>query len=282
MPQNLNFGMYAAKSQLFQRINECLQKINDPYRGFAIWPSNSLDETATPFLILDRGVHFWGPKSWIFKCMQRNRHFCRKLNNVSYKIITFLWKSIDSDACTPRVRDLTLEFPWGNHPSISDPWEGWRFLKPQMQNFRMYAASIMQNHYFSLKIHRFASFHHYRGSAIWPSNSLNKTTIPCLILDRGVDFWSPNDRIFECMQRNHNFFKELTNAYRKSTTPIKDSRSDPQILSTKRPRHFASSIGVSISEAPKAKFSNVCSEIVTFSEIWRMYQAKSLFCYENP
>ena len=143
----LNFQMYAAKSLFFQRINECLQEIDDPYRRSAIWPSNSLDKTATPFLILDRGVDFWGPKSRIFKCMQRNRHFFRKLTSVSHKIITFLWKSIDSDACTPRVRDLTLEFPRGNHPSISDPREGWRFLKPQMQNFRMYAAKTELFHW---------------------------------------------------------------------------------------------------------------------------------------
>ena len=165
-----------------------------PYRGYAIWPSNSLDKTATPFLILDRGVEFWRSKSWIFECMQRNCYFFQNLTNVSRKINTFPWKSMDSQACTP----------------IEDP-----------------------------------------GSAIWPSNSLDKTATPFRILDRGVDFWSPNGRIFECMQRNHNFFKELTNAYKKSMTPIQDSWSDPQILSTKRPLHFWSLIGVSISEAPK-------------------------------
>ena len=122
----------------------------------------------------------------------------------------------------------------------------------------------------------------YRGFAIWPSNSLDKTATPCLILDRGVDFWSPNGRIFKCMQRNHNFFKELTNAYKKSMTPIQDSWSDPQILWTKRPLHFWSLIGVSISEAPKVKFLNVCNEIITFSEIWHMYHAKSILFFENP
>ena len=74
-----------------------------------------------------------------------------------------------------------------------------------------------------------------------------------------------------------NLFKELTNTYRKSMTSIKDSRSDPLILSTKRPLHFWSLIGMSISEAPKATFSNVCSEIVTFSEIVR----SSLHTVEN-
>ena len=93
--------MYAAKSQLFQRINECLQEINDPYPGFMIGPSNSLDKTATSFLILDRGVDFWGPKSKIFVCMQRNHYFFRKLTNVSNKIFTFQWKSMDSQAGTP-------------------------------------------------------------------------------------------------------------------------------------------------------------------------------------
>ena len=133
------------------------------------------------------------------------------------------------------------------------------------RHFFLINECIRQNQYFSMKIHGFSSLHPYRGSAIWPSNSLDKTATPCLILDRGVDFWSPNGRIFECMQRNHNFFKELTNAYKKSMTPIEDSWSDPQILSTKRPLHFWSSIGVSISEAPKTEFSNACSEITTFS-----------------
>ena len=133
-------------------------------RGYAMWPSNSFDETATAFRILDRGVEFWGPKTKIFECMQRNRHFFWNLTNVSNKIITFLWQSIDSQACTP----------------IQDPW------------------------------------------------------------------------------------------------------SDVRILSTKRPLHVWSSIGVSISEAPMAEFSNVCSEIVTFSDNWQMYYAKSLLFYKNP
>ena len=77
-----------------------------PYRGSAIWPSNSLDKTATPFLILDRGVEFWASKSNIFECMQRNRNFFRKLTNVLCRINIFLWKSIDSEACT------LIEDPW--------------------------------------------------------------------------------------------------------------------------------------------------------------------------
>ena len=98
MPQNQNFWMYAAKSQLFQRINECLQEINDPYRGFAIGPSNSLDETATPIRILDRGVDFWALKSRIFECMQRNHSFLQNLMKVSCKIRTFLRIFIYSQA----------------------------------------------------------------------------------------------------------------------------------------------------------------------------------------
>ena len=121
---------------------------------------------------------------------------------------------------------------------------------------------IKQNHYFSMKIHGFSNLHPYQGFAIWPWNSLDKRTTPCLILDRGVDFWSPNGRIFKCMQRNQIFFRELTNAYRKSMTPIEDARSDPLILSTKQPLHFWSSIGVSNSEPQKVSF--------------RMYAAKSL------
>jgi len=57
-----------------------------PYRRFATWPSNSLDKTAIQFLILDRGVDFWGPKSIIFECMQQNLYFFTKLRNVSWKI----------------------------------------------------------------------------------------------------------------------------------------------------------------------------------------------------
>ena len=125
-----------------------------PYRGYAIWPPNSLDKTATLFLILDRCVEFWGPKWWIFECMQRNRHFSKKITHVSHKITTFLWNLPLST-----IRDLNLEFS--------------------------------------------------------------------------------------------NLFKELTNTYRKSMTPIKDSRSDPLILSTKRPLHFWSLIGMSISDAPQ-------------------------------
>ena len=147
--------------------------------------------------------------------------------------------------------------------------------------FQKIDKCITQNHYFSMKIHGFSSLHPYRRSAIWPSNSLDKPATPCLIFDRGVDFWRPNARIFKCMQRNQIFFTELTNAYRKSTTPIKDPRSDPWILSTKQPLHFWSSIGVSIPGPPKANLSNVCSEIVIFSESWRMYYAKSLLFYEN-
>ena len=43
--------------------------------------------------------------------------------------------------------------------------------------------------------------------------------------------------------------------------PIKDWRSERRILSTKLALNFASTIGLSIFEAPKAEFSNVYSEI---------------------
>ena len=148
--------------------------------------------------------------------------------------------------------------------------------------FQKIDACMTQNHYFSRKVHGFSSLHPYRRSAISISNSLDKTTTPCLILGRGVDFWSPNGRIFKCMQRNHNFFKELTNTYRKSMTPIKDSRSDPLILSTKRALHFWSSIGMLISDAPQAEWLNVCIEIITFSEIECMYHAKAILFLKNP
>ena len=49
-----------------------------------------------------------------------------------------------------------------------------------------------------------------------------------------------------------------------ATTPMEDSWSDIRTLSTKQPLHYASLIGVSISEAPQAEFSNVYSEITTF------------------
>ena len=102
---------------------------------------------------------------------------------------------------------------------------------------------------------------------------------PRLILDRRVGFWSPNGWIFQCMQRNHNFVTDLTNADKKSMTPIKESWSYPQILLTKQPLHLWSLIGVSISAAPKPKFFNVCNEIIIFSKSWCMYYAKSLlFC----
>ena len=129
----------------------------------------------------------------------------------------------------------------------------------------------MQNQYFSLKIHWFSSYHPYGGFVIWYSNSLDETATPLRILDRGVDFWSSKSRVFECMQRNNNFFKELTNVYRKSMTPIEDWRSEPRILSTKLPLNFASAIGVSIFKAPKTEFINVCSEIVTCFGIQWMY-----------
>ena len=160
--------MYATKSQLFHRINECLQEIDNPYQRSAIWPSNSLDKTATAFLILDRDVDSWASKSKMFECMQRNRHFFRNLTNVSRKSITFPWKSMDSQAGTP------IEDP-RSHPQI-------------------------------------------RGYAMWPSNSLNETASPFRILDRGVDFWGPKSKIFECMQRNRHFFWNLTNVLRKTIT----------------------------------------------------------------
>ena len=132
--------------------------------------------------------------------------------------------------------------------------------------FQKIDECIKQNHDFSMKIHRFSSVHPHWRFVIWCSNSLDETATQLRILDRGVDFLCPESRIFECMQRNHNFFIELTNAYKKSMTPIEDSRSDPQIPLTKRPLHFGSVTGVSVSEASQAKFSNVCSEIITFSK----------------
>ena len=152
----------------------------------------------------------------------------------------------------------------------------------------------MQNQYFSLKINGFSSLHPYQGSAIWRSNSLDKTATPFLILDRRLDFWSSKSWIFWYMQRNPHFLRKLTNVSRKITTflwksidsqastPIEDPRSDLRILSTKQPLHFRSSIGVSIPGPPKAKFLSLWSEIVTFSESWRVYHAKSLLFHENP
>ena len=60
-------------------------KNRHPYRGSAIGTSNSLDETATPFPILDQGVDFGHPKSRISKCLQRSLYFCRKVTNVLTK-----------------------------------------------------------------------------------------------------------------------------------------------------------------------------------------------------
>ena len=122
-PQGRSHGSRAAPARL---------KIDDPYRRSAIWPSNSLDKTATPFLILDRGVEFWGPKSWIFKCMQRNRHFSKKINvcitqnqYFSIKIHGFSsWHPYRGSAISPsnsRIRDVTLEFSRRNGHSISHP-----------------------------------------------------------------------------------------------------------------------------------------------------------------
>ena len=48
--------------------------------------------------------------------------------------------------------------------------------------------------------------------------------------------------------------------------PIKDWRSERRILSTKLALNFASAIGLSIFETPKAEFLNVCSELATFLE----------------
>ena len=152
----------------------------------------------------------------------------------------------------------------------------------------------MQNHYFSLKIHRFSTYHPYAGFVVWCSNSLDETATPLCILDRGVDFWGPKSKIFECMQRNRHSFWNLTNVSSKiitflwqsidsqACTRIQDPWSDVRILLTKRPLHVWSSIGVSISEAPMAEFSKVCSEIVTFSDNWGIYPAKSLLFYKNP
>ena len=160
--------------------------------------------------------------------------------------------------------------------------------------FLKFDECIKQNHYFSVTLHGFSSLHPHPGSVIWCSNSHDETAAPCLILDRGVDFWSPNGRIFKCMQRNRHFFTKLTNISRKISTclwksmdspagtPIEDPRSDPRILSTNWPLHFWSLIGVSNSEVPKIEFFNVCSEIVPFLEHWRKYHAKSTLFHENP
>ena len=111
-------------------------------------------------------------------------------------------------------------------------------------------------------------------SVIWPSNSLEETIPQFRILERGEDFWSPKCRIFKCMQRKRNFFTEITNAYKKSIHKLYQGFADPQIPSTKRPLSYASSIGVSISEAPKAEFSNGCNKNVTLSHNGRMYHRK--------
>ena len=95
--------MYAAK----------WQEIDDPYRGLAIWTSNSLDETASQFCIRDRGVDFWGPKSRIYECMQRNRHLFWNLVNVSHNH-RFYSNFIDSQAST------SMEDPWFSH-SLHEP-----------------------------------------------------------------------------------------------------------------------------------------------------------------
>ena len=168
--------MSAAKTLLFQKINECItqnQYFFLKIHGFVIWYSNSLDEMPTPFLILNRGVEFWASKNRIFKCLQRNRHFCRKLTNVSRKITTFPWKHRFSSLrpygqwFDPRL--LSTKRPFHFWSSI-----GCRTLSLQKQNFRMYAAKsslfqkisecIMQNHYFSFKFHRFSSLRPYRVS----------------------------------------------------------------------------------------------------------------------
>ena len=145
------------------------------------------------------------------------------------------------------------------------------------QFFQKINECITQNQYFSLKIHGFSSYH-LGWFVIWYSNSVDEMTTPFLILDRGVELWGSKSRIFECMQWNHHFFRKLIHVLCKIITfsknhlilklapHIEDPRSDPRILSTRRPLHYASSIGVSISEAPKSEFSNVCSEIITFSE----------------
>ena len=172
---------------------ECLQEVNDPYRGLAIWPSNCFDETTTPCLILDRGVEFWHTKIKIVEYMQRNHYLFKKIFNVSCKITASHW----------------------------NPW--------------------------ILKL----------AVAIWPSNSLDETATPFLILDRALDFWNPKSRIFECMQRNRYCFRKLTSVYRKSRIPIEDWRSDRRILSTKLALNFASAIGRSIFEAPRKYYSNV-------------------------
>ena len=82
------------------------------------------------------------------------------------------------------------------------------------------------------------------------------------------------------MQRNRNFFRESSNAHRKSMSPVDDSRSHPRILSTKRPLHFGSSIEAWIFEAPNVRFLSVCNEIITFSWIRRMYLIKSILFSE--
>ena len=137
-------------------------------------------------------------------------------------------------------------------------------MRLQNQDFRMYAVKSSLFQYISADP---------RGTSVFKTNKPNMH-VPGSLSHAGIhlDGLEGGD-VRECVW----VFPAV-----KSTTPIEDTRSDPQILSTKRPLHFWSSIGVSNSEAPKAEFSNVCSEILTFSENWRMYHAKSLLFFENP
>ena len=73
----------------------------------------------------------------------------------------------------------------------------------------------------------------------------------------------------------------LKSIHSQACTPINDSESNPRILSMKQPLHFWSSIGVSISEAPKPDFLNVCSEIITFFRKLTSVYRKSMIPIED-
>ena len=117
----------------------------------------------------------------------------------------------------------------------------------------------------------------YRASVMWLSFSADRTAIPCLILNEGLKpqkhhFWmyAAKSLLFQkidkyIMQNQYLSFTRYPLSF-KFAPHIKDSQSEPCMLSRKRPLHYASLIGVSIAEASKPEFSNVCKEIQTFSK----------------
>ena len=58
---------------------------------------------------------------------------------------------------------------------------------------------------------------------------------------------------------------------------MEDSWSDIRILSTKWSPHCASSIGVSISDAPKLNFPMYAAKSLFFAQNWNMYYGKAIF-----